>query len=134
MRAVLNPVRNFFNMASMKFMRGNPPSLRLLFAAVLTGRLAFSITADAQPGVSNPSAQRSNPVLPLEESASRGITTRDPSSIVKCKDEFWVFYTGRRVPSSHSRDLGKWEGGPAVFKTAPDWIGKIVPENRNKLY
>lgn len=70
----------------------------------------------------------------LEESASRRITTRDPSSIIKCKDEYWVFYTGRGVPSYHSKDLVKWERGPAVFQTAPEWIAKMVPENRNMSY
>ena len=70
--------------------------------------------------------------LPLEKSASRGIVTRDPSDIVKCKDEYWVFYTGRGVPSYHSRDLVKWERGPTVFKTAPGWIASTVPENRGK--
>jgi arabinan endo-1,5-alpha-L-arabinosidase len=70
-------------------------------------------------------------VLPIEQSASRGIRTRDPSTIVKCKDEFWVFYTGRGVPSYHSKDLVKWEPGPPVFKTAPEWIAENVPQNRN---
>lgn len=67
----------------------------------------------------------------FERSASRGIVARDPSRILKCKDDYSVFYTGRGVPSCHSRDLLKWERGPAVFKTAPDWIAKIVLENRN---
>ena len=81
-----------------------------------------------------PGSGKSITVLPLEQSASRGIITRDPSSIVKCKDEYWVFYTGRGVPSYHSKDLVKWERGPAVFKAAPEWIAKIVPENRNMQY
>lgn len=72
--------------------------------------------------------------LPLEETASRGVITRDPSSIVKCKDEYWVFYTGRGIPSFHSKDLVKWEPGPAVFQTAPEWIAGTVPENRNMNY
>src|SRR4051794_17075668 len=72
--------------------------------------------------------------LPLEQTASRGIVTRDPSTIVKCKDEFWVFYTGRGIPSFHSKDLAKWEPGPPVFQTAPEWIAAAVPENRNMSY
>jgi arabinan endo-1,5-alpha-L-arabinosidase len=96
--------------------------------------LALSTAADAQPDSARSGSQKSIPVLPLEQSASRGITTRDPSTIVKCKDEYWVFYTGRGVPSYHSRDLVKWERGPAVFQAAPEWIAKIVPENRNLLY
>jgi arabinan endo-1,5-alpha-L-arabinosidase len=53
---------------------------------------------------------------------------------VRCKDEYWVFYTGQGVPSYHSKDLVKWERGPAVFQTAPDWIAKLVPENRTLQY
>jgi len=72
--------------------------------------------------------------LPLTQTASRGIVTRDPSTIVKCKDEFWVFYTGHGIPSFHSKDLVKWEAGPAVFQSAPEWIAAAVPENRNMSY
>jgi len=105
-----------------------------MFFAALMGALSWAIAAQAQADAAKPGSQKSIPVLPLEESASRGITTRDPSSIVKCKDEYWVFYTGRGVPSYRSRDLVKWERGPAVFKTAPEWIAGIVPENRNMQY
>src|SRR4029077_6558837 len=118
----------------MKLKRGNPLSRRILLAGMLTGILAISNTANAQADVAKPSPQQATPVLPLEQSASRGITTRDPSSIVKCKDEYWVFYTGRGVPSYRSKDLVKWEHGPAVFKTAPEWIAQTVPENRNMNY
>ena len=95
------------------------------------GTLAFAAMAIAQTDSARPDFRNSFPVLPLEQSASRGIVTRDPSSIVKCKEDYWVFYTGRGVPSYHSKDLVKWERGPAVFKVAPEWIPGIVPENRN---
>jgi arabinan endo-1,5-alpha-L-arabinosidase len=72
--------------------------------------------------------------LPLEQTASRGIVTRDPSTIVKCKGEFWVFYTGHGIPSFHSKDLVKWSPGPPVFRTAPEWIATAVPENRHMSY
>jgi len=98
------------------------------------GTLALAASAIAQTNAARPDSQQSFPVLPLEQSASRGIVTRDPSSIVKCKDEFWVFYTGRGVATFHSQDLVKWERGPAVFQTAPEWIAKTVPENRNMSY
>jgi arabinan endo-1,5-alpha-L-arabinosidase len=98
------------------------------------GTLVFSAMAIAQTNSTGPDSTNSFRVLSLEQSASRGIVTRDPSSIVKCKDEYWVFYTSRGVPSYHSKDLVKWERGPAVFKTAPEWIAKIVPENRNMSY
>src|SRR6266481_5062868 len=70
----------------------------------------------------------------MVELGSRDVRVHDPSTIVKCKDEYWVFYTGNGVPSYHSRDLVKWERGPAVFKAAPEWIAKVVPENRYLQY
>ncbi len=118
----------------MKFIHGIPLTRHILRAAMLSGILALWTVANAQPDGATPGSQNSIPVLPLEQSASRGVTTRDPFSIVKCKDEYWVFYTGRGVPSYRSKDLVNWERGPAVFKAAPEWIATIVPANRNMLY
>jgi arabinan endo-1,5-alpha-L-arabinosidase len=130
----LNPDQIPSKLAAMKLIRGNPVIRRILRAAMLIEILAVSSTTNAQsdPAKSGPGKQ--SVVLPLEASASRGISTRDPSSIVKCKDEYWVFYTGHGVPSYHSKDLVKWEHGPSVFTTPPEWIAKIVPENRNMNY
>ncbi|HEX4348791.1 MAG TPA: family 43 glycosylhydrolase, partial [Verrucomicrobiae bacterium] len=111
-----------------------PLNPRLFLTAMFVGTMTFSISTLAQPAPVEPDAQKTITVLPLEQSASRGITTRDPSSVVKCKNEYWVFYTGRGVPSYHSKDLANWERGPAVFKTAPEWIAKTVPENRHMSY
>ena len=101
----------------------------VVFAIMSSPRQIVSANAQTPPVVT--ASSNSMTVLPLEQSASRGIRTRDPSTIVKCKDEFWVFYTGRGVPSYHSKDLVKWEPGPPVFKTAPEWIAENVPQNRN---
>jgi arabinan endo-1,5-alpha-L-arabinosidase len=111
-----------------------PLRSRVLSTALFLVVLAFSVRANAQSEAVKPSAPPSFPVLPLEQSASRGVVTRDPSSIVKCKNEYWVFHTGRGVPTFRSKDLVKWERGPAVFQTAPEWIAKTVPENRNMSY
>ena len=67
---------------------------------------------------------------PLAPFVIQNVTVHDPSTIVQCKDEFWVFYTGRGVPSYHSKDLVKWERGPAVFTNAPGWVTENVPPNR----
>ena len=72
---------------------------------------------------------KSDPGSSLESTASRGVTARDPSTIIREGDTFWVFYTGRGVKSLHSKDLVTWELGPAVFDKPPEWIGKEVPEN-----
>jgi arabinan endo-1,5-alpha-L-arabinosidase len=65
---------------------------------------------------------------------SRGIHVHDPSTIVKCGNEFWIFYTGRGVPSYHSKDLVKWEAGPRVFTNAPAWTDQAVPEHRGSYF
>jgi arabinan endo-1,5-alpha-L-arabinosidase len=106
----------------------------MLLAVMFIGALAGFAAARAQTATANPNPEKSAAVRALEASASRGIVARDPSSIVKCKEEYWVFYTGRGVPSYHSKDLVKWERGPAVFKAAPEWITEVVPENRNMSY
>jgi arabinan endo-1,5-alpha-L-arabinosidase len=103
-------------------------------ALALVASASCIMPLNAQASQSTQSSNNTATVLPLEESASRGITTRDPSTIVKCKDEFWVFYTGRGIRSYHSKDLVKWEPGPPVFQTAPDWIAQAVPENHDMQY
>jgi arabinan endo-1,5-alpha-L-arabinosidase len=65
---------------------------------------------------------------------SRGVHVHDPSTIIKCGNEFWVFYTGRGVPSFHSSDLVKWEAGPRVFSNAPAWTDEAVPRHRGAYF
>jgi arabinan endo-1,5-alpha-L-arabinosidase len=63
----------------------------------------------------------------LQKMGKRPIRVHDPSTIVKCKDQYWMFCTGRGTPSFHSKDLVTWESGPQVFATAPDWLSQVVP-------
>ena len=65
---------------------------------------------------------------------SRGVRVHDPSTIIKCDREFWVFYTGRGVPSYHSKDLVTWEPGPRVFTNVPAWAAQAVPEHRGDAF
>lgn len=96
--------------------------LALLAAGSLTGWLAAAEVPKEGPGA------------PLEVTASRGVTARDPSTIVRDGDTFWIFYSGRGVPSLHSKDLVTWERGPSVFKEAPAWISKEVPANDGEYW
>src|ERR1700744_726685 len=105
----------------MKFSEDIHSCRRLLLAATLAATLMLRSHAKAQTDAAEEGAGKSWAVLPLEKSASRGIVTRDPSDVVQCKGEYWVFYTGRGIPSYHSKDLVTWERGPRVFKTAPKW-------------
>lgn len=61
----------------------------------------------------------------LVKLGNRGIGVHDPSTLIKCKDEFWMFYTGMGVPSYHSKDLVRWERGPIVFTNVPSWTTNV---------
>ena len=118
----------------MKLTRNVLPARRVVVATMSIGLLALAGVADAQSEAARRDWGKPVAALPLDQSASRGIVTRDPSSVVKCKDDYWVFYTGRGVPSYYSKDLMKWERGPAVFNVPPAWIASTVPENRRMSY
>jgi arabinan endo-1,5-alpha-L-arabinosidase len=84
----------------------------------------------AAPAVLNSSVTASN-VAPYVRNAF----VHDPSTIIKCKDEFWFFPTGRGVPSWHSKDLVGWQRGPSIFSTnALSWVAQAVPANTNMNY
>jgi len=70
----------------------------------------------------------------LVQLGSRGYPVHDPSTIVKCKDRYWMFHTGRGVSSAWSTNLLQWNPGPRVFTNAPEWVADAVPENRRMHY
>ena len=93
------------------------PGALLAAVSIFNGPLAAEEPAKALPGG------------PLADTASRGVTARDPSTIVKEGDTYWCFYTGRGTPSLQSKDLVTWKPGPRVFEKAPEWVSKEVPKN-----
>jgi hypothetical protein len=99
-----------------------------VMALVCWASPATPARAQGPPGA--PPATNSVAPSPLAPFVIQNVTVHDPSTIVQCKDEFWVFYTGRGLPSYHSKDLVKWERGPAVFTNAPGWVAENVPANR----
>jgi arabinan endo-1,5-alpha-L-arabinosidase len=70
--------------------------------------------------------------LDLQPAATRLVRAHDPSTIVKCKDEYWVFCTGRGLPCYHSKDLRAWESGPRVMTNSLPWAAQAVPENSGR--
>src|SRR6478672_73529 len=70
----------------------------------------------------------------LIDLGSRGVRAHDPSTIIRCGDEYWCYWTGRGIHSLHSRDLVKWEQGPPIFQAAPKWNKEIVPATRELVY
>jgi arabinan endo-1,5-alpha-L-arabinosidase len=68
-----------------------------------------------------------HPDVYLQKLGNRGIGVHDPSTMVKCKNEYWIFYTGSGVPSYHSKDMIAWKPGPQAITTAPAWLSQVVP-------
>ncbi len=95
--------------------------------------LAVGIPVQAQSN-SLPTQADDRVNSPLAEFGSRQVRVHDPSTILKCQDEYWIFYTGPGVPSYHSKDLVKWEPGPRVFTNAPAWVAEAVPANHRMYY
>jgi arabinan endo-1,5-alpha-L-arabinosidase len=58
----------------------------------------------------------------------------DPSAIIQCKDEYWIFSTGAGVKSWRSKDRLHWEAGPRVLEKLPPWINDIVPGHKGYFW
>jgi arabinan endo-1,5-alpha-L-arabinosidase len=71
-----------------------------------------------------------DPQAVLDQLGRRNIGVHDPSAIVRCKDEYWIFFTGNGTPSIHSPDLTRWTAGPRTFAAPPPWVAQAVPANR----
>lgn len=70
----------------------------------------------------------------LRALGSRDIRAHDPSTLIECDGEYWIFHTGRGIPSWRSRDLVTWREGPRVFEQPPAWVAEAVPENRHASF
>ena len=70
----------------------------------------------------------------LARLGKRDARVHDPSTIVKCKDEYWLFATGMGLDSWRSHDLIRWERGPRVFADLPKWITGVVPDQKGHFW
>lgn len=108
----------------MNFAQPCPGSYRRAIATLwLTAGMAFH----AQTGWTQTHSNTTPGALAML--GNRSVRVHDPSAIIKCKDTYWIFYTGRGIPSYHSKDMVKWERGPSVFTNAPAWVAQAVPRN-----
>jgi arabinan endo-1,5-alpha-L-arabinosidase len=51
----------------------------------------------------------------------------DPSTIIKCKDRYYQFGTGKGIISKWSTNKVYWSAGPKVFASPPSWTTNAVP-------
>src|SRR5664279_225289 len=100
-----------------------------IVAAALVFSSQFAMSSGASPAATT--ALNGSVTAAAVAPFVRNAYVHDPSTLIKCEDEFWVFATGRGVPSWHSKDLVNWERGPSVFTSnAPPWVAEVVPANR----
>ena len=81
---------------------------RALAGEVATGILQYGIVNDPKFGKMTPPPH-----------------IHDPSTIIRFKDEYWLFTTGMGLPSWRSRNLIDWSAGPPVFPIIPAWTTGI---------
>src|SRR6266487_2855965 len=66
-------------------------------------------------------AETNSPInagIPFARPSLRDRRIHDPSTIVKCNDEYWFFATGMGIISRRSKDLVNWTNSPRVFTNA----------------
>ncbi len=69
--------------------------------------------------------------LTTQTAGDVSFVVHDPSTIIRCNNQYWIYYTADGVGFAHSPDLIHWERGTpdGLFKT-PAWVKTTVPRNR----
>lgn len=98
----------------------------------ILGIFLFGLAAPSQTH-SNLLADSIGPSMSVRWGRS-SLRVHDPSSIVRCKEDYWVFCTGVGILSRHSKDLVHWTNGPFVFQRPPAWATNSVPGNRGHFW
>ena len=101
---------------------------RFSFGLSLIVLLAVAPVALAQ---TNSSQESAPPRRRFERDEQR---VHDPSTIIKCKDKYWVFVTGPGIPSKYSTNLINWSSGPSIFTNPPSWTTNTIRENRGYFW
>lgn len=100
------------------------------FAAALALCMAAEVPFAQPPAATAASANRATTGSAaaefLQKMGSRGVGVHDPSTIVKCKNEYWLFYTGN-TSSYHSYDMKVWTPGPRAVTAPLQWVRDAIP-------
>ena len=59
---------------------------------------------------------------------------RDPSTIVKRGDTYWIYGTGHGTQQFSSKDRIHWTNRGPALPNAPDWLAATVPGNKNDVW
>ncbi|HTG67072.1 MAG TPA: arabinan endo-1,5-alpha-L-arabinosidase [Flavobacterium sp.] len=66
-------------------------------------------------------------------SKAQTISVHDPV-LIKEKDTYYLFCTGKGIKCYSSKDLKNWKSEPAVFSEKPAWTDKVVPNFENHIW
>lgn len=66
-------------------------------------------------------------------SKAQTIPVHDPV-VIKEKDTYYLFCTGRGISVFSSKDLKKWDKEPAVFKEKPVWADSVAADFKNHIW
>jgi arabinan endo-1,5-alpha-L-arabinosidase len=113
----------------------DPKASLILIVTARRGFVSFLVAALCFGGAL--AAETNDPITagaPSTRPGPRDGRIHDPSTIVKCNDEYWLFATGMGIISRRSRDLVNWTNGPRVFTNAPAWTTNAVPGNRGYFW
>ncbi len=72
-------------------------------------------------------------VLIGSSSLAQSISVHDPV-LIKEKDTYYLFCTGKGIKCFSSVDLKNWKAEPAVFPEKPIWTDKVVPDFGNHIW
>jgi len=72
-------------------------------------------------------------LLMVFASNAQNISVHDPV-LIKEKDTYYLFCTGKGIRNYSSKDLKNWKSEPAVFKEKPMWITSVVPNFDNHIW
>ena len=89
--------------------------------------ICVAIVALGQTPLAGDAPAPADPQEVLRQLGRRNIRVHDPSAIVKCKNEYWIFFTGAGPPSIHSTDMVNWTAGPRPFTSPLPWVAQAVP-------
>ena len=66
-------------------------------------------------------------------SSAQDISVHDPV-MIKQKDTYYLFCTGKGISVYSSKDLKNWTKEPAIFQEKPVWVDKVVANFDNHIW
>jgi arabinan endo-1,5-alpha-L-arabinosidase len=96
---------------------------------LLLHNLVTATAQDAPPAPAVPS-----PDAILQSRGKIDVRVHDPSSIVRCKGDYWMFSTGNGITAWRAPDLKGWAQIGRVFTNLPPWVPTVAPSHRGHFW